>query len=333
MTRKAALKYRLGIYLVCIAAFLGGCTSGAPSPEEVQCEGDPGLPVLNGPDNPEHLRFVAVGDAGEAGDILTATVEDIRALADPGPDAILLLGDNAYKCGFRDNNDPLWDEVIGPLIEIGKPIYPVLGNHDWGRKAQLRCWLKPATNPHAEIEKSGTAGYENWIFPDNNYVLRTRLAEIIFFDSTPIVRRWEGEFQRSLCAVRKALAETKSTPWRIVVAHHPIYSSPRDRNGEEQRMLDAIEAELEKGGVDLFLSGHDHHLEIFNKAEASRLYVVSGAGAKSEDVGRDADNLKNVRVSGGFAIIDMDTNKLSVKLHCNGKQKPCLQKEWEQGSR
>ena len=45
-------------------------------------------------------------------------------------DAIILPGDNIYPCGVKSVDDPRWS-VLQPLIDLGLPLFPVLGNHDY----------------------------------------------------------------------------------------------------------------------------------------------------------------------------------------------------------
>lgn len=138
---------------------LASCTS--PGPQKVSSSAEAGPrcdapPVIPGPDQ-ESLRLIAVGDAGlpPHSSLLRATLNGMKAVS--GTDGVLLLGDNVYTCGLRDANDPNWTKVIAPLFEVGKPVYPVLGNHDWGRRALFTCGF---SNPNAEIEKTGAPGFE-----------------------------------------------------------------------------------------------------------------------------------------------------------------------------
>jgi hypothetical protein len=119
------------------------------------------------------------------------------------------------ECGVWGNDDPKWQTVIAPLLALGKPVFPVLGNHDWGRRALDAC---PFSRPEAEIAKSGQPGFERWIFPGANYILRTPVAEFILYDSTPIAEVFDDQIQRPLCALQAALPRThmgqQVTEWR-----------------------------------------------------------------------------------------------------------------------
>jgi tartrate-resistant acid phosphatase type 5 len=306
---------------------LTSCSSSGPQTVAPASKGGPACappPVIDGPDK-DTLRLLAVGDAGlppdASGSLLRQTLNGMKAISDP--DAVLVLGDNVYTCGLRNVDDPNWNKVIAPLFEVGKPVYPVLGNHDWGRPAIQTCSF---SNPNAEIDKSGTPGFKSWIFPAASYVLRTRVAEIVFFDSTPIAEGWSTERERALCSLRTALAQPKSRPWRVVVAHHPLYScGEHGAQKETVRMRQAVESLLKESGVDLYLSGHDHDLEIRNEP-ASPLFVVSGSGSKIRAHGATCLQGPTFKIVGGFTVIDVTADDLQVSAHCNGQSKPCMQK-------
>jgi tartrate-resistant acid phosphatase type 5 len=319
------------------AALLGACTSRqAPSPksaaeiEALQCDPPPTLTRIDGPQK-ESLRLVALGDAGLAPDEpeskLGPTLAGIRAVGET--DAILLLGDNVYDCGASSLDAPEWTTVIAPLLAFGKPVYPVLGNHDWGSRAlgKRRCDL---STPMVEIEKSGTTGFEQWIFPAPNYVVDTPSAEIILFDSTPIAQNWPQEGQRSLCALRSALSQTKTKPWRIVVAHHPLYSCGEHGDQRETvRIRQAVEGLLQQSGVDLYVTGHDHDLEIRSEPAAPPVYLISGSGSKTRP--GDCKPSPTFQVVGGFAVLEVTAESLTLNVYCNGQEEPCMTRSLSRG--
>jgi tartrate-resistant acid phosphatase type 5 len=269
------------------------------------------------------LRLLAVGDAGEGpeerGSHLATTIAAMRAVEDV--DAMLLLGDNVYRCGVRGVDDPAWERVIEPLFEVGVPIYPVLGNHDWG---EVGC---RASDPMAQIRKSGTPGFDLWRFPAPAYVVRTGVAEIVFFDSTTI----------DVCPLRAALATPKTTRWRIVVAHHPLYSCGEHGNDRHTlRLREAVQPLLVESGVDLYVAGHDHDLELPQAPLASPAFLVSGSGSKIRRRGARCAEGGNFRIAGGFAVVDVREEELAIRVHCNGERAPCMERvirQWEERRR
>jgi hypothetical protein len=77
---------------------------------------------------------------------------------------------------------------------------------------------------------------------------------------------------------------TGPAPWRVVVGHHPLAS-----NGGESREAEGaaeladmawLKEELVKHRVPLYLSGHEHNLELIEAAQGSGLLLAtSGAGS------------------------------------------------------
>jgi tartrate-resistant acid phosphatase type 5 len=323
------MKRVLSVALIAAAALVSCRTTGPPSPElqkrldSLSCPSS--LPrTVEGPEK-DSLRLIAVGDAGLAPDDpkshLNQTLAAMRAVGDT--DAILLLGDNVYRCGLRDAADPNWTRVIAPLLALGKPVYPVLGNHDWGRRALFGCTF---SNPNAEIAQTGKPGFEQWIFPAANYVVHTPAVEIILFDSSPIAEDWPNDLQRSLCALRTALAQPKRSPWRVVVAHHPLFScGEHGAQQETVRMRQAVESLLRESQVDLYVSGHDHDLEIRNEP-GPPVYLVSGSGSRIRTNGATCEQGATFKIVGGFAVLDATAEELSVRVFCNGQASPCMTK-------
>jgi hypothetical protein len=235
---------------------------------------------------------------------------------------MLLLGDNVYRCGVESTSDSHWERVIAPPFAVGVSIYPVLGNHDWGGKSEIGCGI---SNPMAQVQKTGASGFDLWRFPARTYIVQTDVAELILFDSSPIAYGWEDELENALCPLRAALAQPKSKPWRIVAAHHPIYSCGEHGNDASTLRLRALlQPLLEESDVDLYVAGHDHDLELVADAPIHRpMLLVSGSASKIRRRGACRESA-SFKVQGGFAVIDVDAEDLEVNVYCNGKTTPCI---------
>lgn len=250
------------------------------------------------------LRIAVVGDTGNGSDRVARGIS--RVHAEQAIDAIILTGDNFYPCGVTSEADPRW-RINAALTRIGIPIYPVLGNHDYCGKA----------DPLAQVRATGVI--PNWQFPARQYSVRTPIADFVFLDTHPLVRRQKNDVENAI----RALAGSKK-PWQIAVGHHPILSSgyhgyfPR---AEVNRMRELIPA-LRAAGIDLYICGHDHHLELIR---GRMLFLVSGAGSAPippvklrlrtvfpEQVGRE---------SIGFAVLEMTGTEIRVRFY-EGDGKP-----------
>lgn len=277
-------------------------------------------PIIDGPAGAS-LQILAAGDGGERNKQLETTIAALRRI--DGADAMLLLGDNIYGCGARTIDDAKWQSVIAPLFAVGVPIYPVLGNHDWGFRAQPGCLF---SQPDTEIRKSGTPGFELWRFPARTYIVNTEVAEIILFDSSPIAYDLSDEIAGALCPLRAALAAPKTKPWRIVAAHHPIVSCGDHGNDASTRNLrETLQTLLAESGVDLYVAGHDHNLELREEGDGKPLYLVSGSASRTRSSANCAQS-STFKVVGGFALLDISADALKVSVHCNGATAPCMER-------
>ncbi|MEA2568011.1 MAG: tartrate-resistant acid phosphatase type 5 [Acidobacteriota bacterium] len=236
----------------------------------------------------ERLRFVVVGDTGGGS---AAVAKGIAALHARSPlDAIVITGDNVYPCGVKSASDPKWS-VVRPLSALGIPLYPVLGNHDY------------CGNPDAQVG----APLPNWNLPAREFTLRSKLADFAFIDTTPIARGTRAPKPLSF----------GDAPWRIVVGHHTVVSSgyhgylPRD---EHTRMRQLI-APMRNAKVDLYLCGHDHHLELLR---TNPLMLVSGAGSEPiVPVMRHGSTLFPDQTTSyrGFAVVELTKEQMTIRFY------------------
>lgn len=237
------------------------------------------------------LRFAVVGDTGDG---TAAVVRGISRVHTAKPlDAIILPGDNIYPCGVKSADDPKWS-VLQPLLALQIPLFPVLGNHDY------------CGDPDAQIAASER--FPEWRFPAREYVLQGRVADFAMIDTTPYVRR-----KARAPDVGAMFGESRAR-WRIVVGHHTIVSSgyhgyfPRR---EHRRML-ALLKPFRAAHVDLYICGHDHHLEL---VDGRPRMLVSGAA--SEPIGPVALHAhtlypETTQTQGGFAVVEVTAETMTV---------------------
>lgn len=255
------------------------------------------------------LRIAVAGDTGKGAD---AVAQGISALHARSPlDAIVLTGDNFYPCGVESETDPRW-KLVTALTRVGPPVLPVLGNHDSCGNA----------DPDAQIRATGVI--PNWKFPARQYVVRSSLADFAFLDTTPYARFKSRDAETFL---REALRGKKAR-WRIVVGHHPVISSgwhgyfPRDEVSGMRELIPALRATE----ADLYICGHDHHLELLR---GRMRHLVSGAGSAPippvklrlstvfpREIGRE-------RI--GFAVVEISKRAIRVRFY-DGKGK--AKSEW-----
>ena len=245
------------------------------------------------------LRLAVTGDTGEGAETVAKA---IAAVHEREPlDAIVLVGDQFYPCGVTRTDDPRWS-LVAPLTRIGVPIFPVLGNHDFCGGA----------DPDAQIRATDVIAH--WQFPARQYALRTPVADFAFIDTTPLAK---GEADDVSAAIRSTLA-TSDAPWRVVVGHHPVISSgyhgyfPR----EEVRRMRGLVPTLRDARVDLYIGGHDHHVELIR---GRMLHLISGAGSSPVPPLKLRLNTvfptEIVRERIGFAVLEIGATRMRVRFY------------------
>jgi hypothetical protein len=192
-------------------------------------------------------RSVAViGDFGAGSDGQRA-VANLVALARPR--AVVSVGDNVYDDrGYQ----ALVGDYYGRWVTSAN-LLPAVGNHD-----------------HAE----GIDAFDAYFsFLDGRHVFSAGRAGIRFFvlDSTTALDSAESMSRQRAWLKRSLLASPAR--WKVVVLHHPPYSS-----GDVHGSTPEFQWPFAAWGADLVLSGHDHLYERI--AVDGTTYVVNGSGGK-----------------------------------------------------
>lgn len=238
------------------------------------------------------VRIAVVGNIGDGTEAVARGMTRLHRNALIA--AIVSTGGNVYPCGVKSLNDPRWS-VLTPLSRLGIPIRPVLGNHDY------------CGDPDAEVG----APLPNWRFPARQYPFQTAVADFAMLDTN---RYAAG---RAPPPDVESLLARSTAPWRIAVGHHPLLSSgyhghlPR---AEHARMVALIPA-MRRAHVDLYICGHDHHLELI---DGNPRMLISGAGSEPvPPLLRHAHTLwvSEGELYRGFAILEITGDSLSIKFY------------------
>ena len=163
------------------------------------------------------------------------------------PDVILTTGDNNYPNGelatIDDNIGQYYHAYIAPYIGTYGPgaesnrFFPVLGNHDWNA---------PGTQPYLDY----------FTLPGNERYYEVRLGAVHLFmlDSDSCEPDGVGKSSQQAAWLQQALAASPA-PWKLVVMHHPPYSS-----GLHGR-VDWMDWPFADWGASAVFAGHDHTYE------------------------------------------------------------------------
>ncbi len=214
-----------------------------------------------------YLDFAAAGDTG-SGDARQAAVTAAMArYAASSPLAfVLLLGDNFYENGVKSTADPQWRgkfEEMYDAAALNVPFYAILGNHDYRENAD------------AQVDYTRAAPASRWRMPARYYSVSCTLAdgsrvELFALDTNT----WSSDdAQRAW--LESALAASTAR-WKIAFGHHPVYSN--GHHGNSAGLIEKL-APVLAHRADVYISGHDHDLQVL-QPEGGVRYLVSGAGSR-----------------------------------------------------
>lgn len=260
------------------------------------------------------LRFFALGDIGwDSHERSCVVAEMARQAASFAPRSVLLLGDNFYPSGLGSSDDSRWQsdfELLFPSASFPVPFRACLGNHDHMQ------------NPDAQVEY--TRHSPRWSLPARYYTFEEsipgeepvpaagtaapRHAQFFVLD-TEACWNEQAAFEAQLAWLEHELARSKAH-WKLVVGHHCI------RSGGEHGPINELACELEpilrRHGVDLYLSGHDHDLQLL-RGDGGWLQLVSGSGSSVRPTGWTAESLF-AAATPGFAALELTGSELRIHL-------------------
>ena len=174
--------------------------------------------------------------------------------------------------------------------------YPSLGNHDWVL----------ADSPVAEILYSDKS--KIWQMPADRYTFIAGPVQFFALD-TNLVTRAQLEW------LDRELGRSKAR-WKIVYAHHPIYSY--GLHGDDAGLRDSLLPVL-RGRANVYLAGHDHDLQHIAPEDGVHFVVAGGGGASPRAITAGPRSLFAASKN-GFAVIEATRSALTVMLVDEGLQ-------------
>ena len=188
--------------------------------------------------------------------------QGLRHLLALNPALVVCAGDMVagQKRGLSDAHlSRMWDsfarDVLQPVRRQGVPFLPAIGNHDGApgfaadRTAAARFW-------QARHQGLGLQFVDSSGFPFHYSVLQDNVFWLVWDASSSRIP------PKQLTWARQQLAspQARSARLRLVVGHLPLFglSKGRDRPGEVLHQAAAVQALLEQGQVQAYISGHQH---------------------------------------------------------------------------
>jgi acid phosphatase len=235
----------------------------------------------------QSLRWLAVADSGSGDANQRAVGQQMAAVHRRRPvDLVLLGGDNIYPSGDMALIEATFRRPYADLLAAGVPFHAVLGNHD----------IRTANGvPQVAYKPFGMQG--------RFYNLRRGPVEFFLLDTNG-----NADWQRQLSWLRTVLARS-TAPWKVVVGHHPIYSS--GLYGNDPGLQAKLTALMRKHGVQLYINGHEHNYERSVPIDGITYLVVGGGGASLRPVIATAQSARAISVH-SFAELEATTGELSI---------------------
>jgi tartrate-resistant acid phosphatase type 5 len=250
---------------------------------------------------PDSLNFLVISDfGGQGGKIQRDVAYQLGQIAHVEKSRfVITCGDNYHLNGISNAHDPRWKseyEEIYSSLSLMIPWYASLGNHDYIGSAQ------------AEIEYSLISN--RWKMPDRYYAHKEKIndtADVLFvhIDTSPFITDYRNndsiyhvlgqDIHKQLHWIDSVLASSHAL-WKIVVGHHPIYSSVGN-HGNTKELINDVLPLLQKYGVRIYFCGHEHILQYLVHDKIN--FFVCGGGSVSRPVS-DRDDVKFGIGSPGF---------------------------------
>jgi hypothetical protein len=260
------LRWPLALAAAILTALACRVTAGRPVGRAgAQAEATPAPVPAPGP------RFFALGDGGTGSPDQHRVGSAVREkCASAGCDFGVLLGDNFYPDGVESAEDPQWatkfEQPYAGILAAGIPFYAVLGNHDY---ADGRDFGRGAH------QVAYGQNHPLWRMPAAHYAFAEGHAAFLALDTTALDARLPGAEAEQARTVEQALA-ANSRPWVIALGHHPLLSN--GTNGNARGALERFLSSQVCPRADLYISGHDHNLQVLAHASCRALLAVSGGG-------------------------------------------------------
>jgi hypothetical protein len=238
---------------------------------------------------PSVVRFVAIGDAGKANDGQKAVGKAIAAKCKAsGCDMVLLLGDNFYDTGVKDESDGQFiTKFEQPYADVDAPFWVSLGNHDYGGEgAGYELWK-------ADYYKKYAQKNPKFVYPSQWWDKVAGPAHFFAMDTNLFMY---GLGQEQINELKPKIVASNAT-WKIAFGHHPLLSNGKHGNAGQYEGIPGIPIvsgitvksaydEIICGKVDILFTGHDHsrqYLKLSDKCPGTVL-IVSGAGASTTEI-------------------------------------------------
>jgi 3',5'-cyclic AMP phosphodiesterase CpdA len=219
-------------------------------------------------------------------------------------------------------DDPIWNrsyEDIYRQFSLQIVWYVVLGNHDY------------ITNPQAEVEYSKKSA--RWHMPARYYSVKVPLKDdggkqvlFVFLDTSPLIDKYytDSNYSEHLKTqdtaaqmdwLKKILGDPDtSIRWKIVVGHHPLYTSgKRIKSSETLQFRKLMKPVFDKYKVDAYICGHEHQQE-YLKPQGYTQYFISGSASEVRPLKGYLAESKFKASDHAFVVFSLTNNQMQLEV-------------------
>ena len=257
----------------CIALLFLPCLLWA----QAAATGDLQLPL-----KPKSVRFAVIGDGGTGDKAQFDVAAQMARFHEKFPfDFVLMLGDNIYggkgDSGFKRK----FEDPYRPLLDAGVKFYASLGNHDDASESLYKPF-----NMGGKRYYSVHSGNVHLLALDSNYMDPTQLG-------------W----------IDQQIPDNENA-WKICFFHHPLYDHAKF-HGPDLDLRAQLEPLLQKKGVDLVLSGHEHVYERIKPQHGIYYFVLGNSGQlRAHDLQPSPEIDKGFDTDQSFMLVEVAGEEL-----------------------
>ena len=278
----------------------------------------------------QSLDFLVLGDFGSGDKRQFSVARGMTQYAqrfDKPAHGLLLLGDNFYGPMPGGVKSQRWQTGFSepyPATVFPAPCWAILGNHDYH---------DTAGNEQVQLAYAASLDHPTrWTMPGKFYRLDlpTDNPQVTFLmidtnwksisgDEQGVPRNCMNDKEKALqqAWLNQQLTSPRA-PFTVVCGHHPIYSDAK--HGDTPPLVSELAPLLEKNGVHLYLSGHDHDLQHLELQGLKTSFVISGGGGARLYPHETIRPNSVVLDTYGFSHLSISNQRLIVRhIDPNGK--------------
>ena len=318
------------VYLQSLSALfattlLGSCAQGGEAP---QAKGEQPEQPQNATGKGQALSlrlpeeshsFLLVSDLGRNGYYKQKPIAELMGNLASKVDieCVVAAGDTHHFNGVASIDDPLWMtnyELIYAHPELMIDWFALNGNHEYRGNTQAVLDYRKKSR--------------RWVMPARYYSQTFEAGEqeealLLFIDTTPLIDKYrkkgdkypdagQQDKEAQLRWIEQTLSQSQAH-WKIVIGHHPLYAYTDKEDSERSDMRQALEALLERYGVDCYCCGHIHSFQHIKPEGATVDYLVNSSGSLARPV-KAIEGTQFCSPDEGFTLVNVADNQLTFYL-------------------